>query len=260
MLSVVGTIAVAAMLERQAVQTLALGRQAGTARQFHLQRGLREIFQAWVRAQQRQAIRNAVDPDGRAGEMTLPDGTVITMYVFDAQGSVRTEFAGLEKVEIEDTKAVLAELGPMSQERRRELTRDVGPQAVSVFSASFETLTAIVDSVTGGIHTSDIMDQLAAIRDDPQASASALTKSDITQHIDEENQDRFARLLTTEPRLWEVVLDVQFGSDFTEGPRRGRYRGVFLLPPPRATTMYANRVQVLGWEHVDLEGPIQRSR
>lgn len=257
MLALAGTLLVAVMLDRQRGQTLGMAREVDAARTFHFQRGLREIFQAWVKSVGRQQLlRTAIDPDGKIGDMTLADGTRITMYAYDAQGKVRRDLAGLTRQEREDAKAILDAVGPFSSpQKERELTRDHGPLPVSIFSASVETLSAIVDHVGGGSHSSDLLEAIMNLRDDPKATATSLSKPEITQHLEDEQNEVFQRMLTTSPRLWEVVLDAQLGPEFAATPTRARFWGLFLLPDPRqnSSSSYANRVQVLTWTTVDLD-------
>ncbi|MCC6426461.1 MAG: hypothetical protein IT435_06540 [Phycisphaerales bacterium] len=264
MLALAGTILLSVMLDRQSGQTLGLARQTASAREFHFARGLREIFQSWAGAQLRGAgrqspLRNALDLDGRVGEITLVDGTHITMYAFEAQGTPRSDFTGLTRQEREDARAILEAIGPIPPNRRARETREFGPLPVSVFSAPIETLSAIVEHVTAGVHASDILEALMALRDDPQTTNSGLSKPEITQHLEDEQSDELQRMLTLTPRLWEVVLDAQFGPEFAATPTKGRYWGLFLLPDGRASNMYGNRIQVLTWHYVDF-GPQGDSR
>lgn len=259
LLALAGAILMSVMLDRQSGQTLALGRQVASAREFHFARGLREIFQAWVKEQLRGAgrqmpLRNAIDLDGRVGEMTLVDGTRIVMYAFDAQGSARNDFTGLNKQEREDARAILEAIGPVDPTRRQELTRELGPLPVSVFSAPVETLSAIVDQVTGGVHASDVLEALITMRDDPKTTNAALSKAEITQHLEDEQNEQLQRMLTLSPRLWEVVVDADMGPEFVSRPTKGRYWGLLLLPDPRSTNIYNSRIQVLTWNYVDF-GP-----
>lgn len=260
MLALAGTLLIAVMLDRQSAQTLGLGRQTESARAFHFQRGLREIFQAWANAQLRgasrqQPLRNAIELDGRVGEISLVDGTRITMYAFDAQGTARLDLTGLTRQEREDAQSILEALGPMSDQRRRELTRDHGPLPISIFSASIETLSAIVDHVTGGTHSSDVLEAILALRDDPKATTAGLSKPEIAQHLEDEQSEMLQRMLTAAPRLWEVVLDADLGPEFAAVPTKARYWGLLLMPETKSSpNMYGNRVQVMTWNLVDL-GP-----
>lgn len=255
MLALAGTLLVAVMLDRQSGQTRGLGKQIESARAFHFQRGLREIFQAWVKSVGRQQpLRNAIDLDGKIGDINLADGTRITMYAYDAQGKVRADLMGLTRQEREDAHAILDALGPLSPARRRELTREYGPLPVSIFSAPIETLSAIVDHVTGGVHSSDVLEAIINLRDDPKATSANLAKPEITQHLEDEQNEQLQRLVTASPRLWEVVLDAQLGPEFAVVPTRARYWGLLLMPEQKnAGNSYASRVQVLTWNTVDLE-------
>ncbi|MCK6476147.1 MAG: hypothetical protein L6Q35_04865 [Phycisphaerales bacterium] len=257
MLAMAGTLLVAVMLDRQSGQTLMLGRQVEGVRAFHFQRGLREIIQAWVRNQTRYArqmpLRAAIDPDGRIGEISLADGTHIVLYVFEGQGTARRGTVGLNRQERDDAQTVLDILGPLSPQEQKAQTREHGPVAVSIFSAPVETLAAIVDHVTGGEHSGDVLEAILTLRDDPNVTTNGLAKPEITQHLEDGKAEELQRLLTMTPRLWEVVLEADLGPDFSAVPTRARYWGLFLLPDARRTNTY-ERVQVLTWNSIDL-GP-----
>jgi hypothetical protein len=264
MLSLAGTLLVAVMLDRQTSQTLNLGRQISGARSFHLQRGMREIFQAWANEQTRlggrQApLRNSIELDGRIGDLTLPDGTRIVMYAFDAQGKIRLDGPGFSQQERDDVQALLDSVGTIPDNQRRAMTRELGPVPVSIFAAPVELLSDIVNHVTEGVHQTDVLDAILALRDDPRAQNTGLSKPEISQHLEDGQSELLQRVLTMSPRLWEVVLEAQLGREFAPVPTRVRFWGHFLTPDARAqTNMYASRIQVLGWEQVNLEGDIGR--
>lgn len=261
MLALAGTLLIAVMLDRQSAQTRNLARHIDAARSFHLQRGMREIFQAWAKEQSRSAgrqsaLRNSIELDGRIGEMSLPDGTRITMYAFDAQGKARIDGVGFSQQERDDQQAILDSVGPIVDSNRRAMTREHGPVAVSIFSAPVEILSDIVTHVTEGVHQTDVLDSILQLRDDPRAQTSGLSKPEISQHLEDGKSELLQRLLTMSPRLWEVVLEADLGREFASIPTRVRLWGYFLLPDPRVqSNEFTNRIQVLTWESVDLTGP-----
>lgn len=264
MLSLAGTLMIAVMLDRQTGQTLNLGRQIAGARSFHLQRGMREIFQAWANEQTRLGgrqtpLRNSIELDGRIGDLSLPDGTRIVMYAFDAQGKIRLDGPGFSQQERDDVQALLDSVGTIPENQRRAMTRDLGPVPVSIFSAPVELLSDIVTHVTEGVHQTDVLDAILALRDDPRAQNNGLSKPEISQHLEDGQSELLQRVLTMTPRLWEVVLEAQLGREFASVPTRVRFWGHFLTPDQRAqSNMYASRIQVLSWEQVNLEGDVGR--
>lgn len=258
MLALAGTLLLAVMLDRQSGRTLELAREIETTRSFHFQRGLREIFQAWVKEHSRGAgrqtpLRHAIELDGRVGEITLADGTRITMYAFEVQGTVRTDMTGLTQAERDDAKALLEAVGPLPVADRSSRTRSFGPIPVSIHTAPIETLSDIVNHVTGGVNSSEVLEAILALRDEPNPSPAGLSKPEILRLLDDDHTEAFLRLLTASPRLWEVVLDAELGPQFSPVPTRARYWGLLLLPDPRqSASVYANRINVLTWNQVDL--------
>lgn len=208
LMSVVVGLLAAMMIERQGAQTRLVQRQITSYRDDHLARGLEEIVDSWLKGVAHRPLRERLDPDGKALEMELDGGIKLSVYVFDAQGTVLTDLGGLAGESMQDARGILSELRHSASAARLRspppLTRKRGPVRVSALTAPDEVLRAAVTYATGG----DKADAFIAAILRGQSSGK-MTNEDLIQFQNEASVSAAARpviqrVLTTEPTLWRL--------------------------------------------------------
>lgn len=256
-MTVVATILIASVLERQGSQQRSLARQAAEYREQHFGKGVREVLDMWLRTQAGRSVRDMLAADGRAMDMELGDGTILRLYLSDVQGSILQDFSGLTGENLTDAAGALSNLTeavPPSQ--RVRMVRPIGPAAVSVFTSPMEVLTAVARQVVGSQLADDCVRQLVELRDKAGASQQDLSEVAVALGLDDAQRRGLERMFAVEPTFFRVRLDA-FASGVAAGPGPiSRYEAYAIIPRPgQQRPSQANAVQrrtlILGWRKLE---------
>jgi|GEM_PF-2171789 len=210
-LSMVATMAIAIMLERQGQQSLATIRHMRWTQDRHLERGVREVAGSWLTGASRR-LNEIVKQGGHALDLTMDDGRTIRLDIEDAQGSVLSVFDGVSENELPFARGAydsiaLAAGDPETLER---WTRTVGPAAISAVSAPEEVLAAAAAPMIGESQALSMARDIALAREDAAESRGTQWLRQIIAEYMTEMEDRrtMQRLLVAEPDLWRIRVAV----------------------------------------------------
>jgi hypothetical protein len=139
-------LATAIMLERSGSTIRRTAVQVGEYQDHHASRGIRTVINAWVRQYNATEMRELLDKTGEALEIRLADGSRVTVYLRDGQGTSLAERGALTDATERDEALVLLDalaLTVPDQAQRSAFIRDFGPMRVSIASAPREVLAAV---------------------------------------------------------------------------------------------------------------------
>jgi hypothetical protein len=257
---VVGIMA-AVVLERQAYQRQVVARQLFGYQDTHFERGVREVVGQWTDSLIGQPIDKMISSDGHALDIQRPDGSLLSVYLFDGQGSILTELNGLSQADAADGQGILDAMHVKNPKPDLSDVRPVGPVRVCVGSASADVLDAIGTYAKGGKSARRFVESLL----DARKKKGELTDSDLgtamnAADLTGDQQAIARRLLVLKPELWNMVVDVYQPTARGGGDLVARYGGRFLLAnygggggnTGRQTTM-VSLGKFLWWEHLPIE-------
>ncbi len=263
-LALVAGILAAVVLERQAMQRQVVAREVASYQDTHFERGVREVVGQWTDTLFGQSIESLLEDDGHALDIERPDGSVLSIYLFDGQGTALSEPSGMNEQESEDAAGVLRELkkslgGRKARRDYDEFFRPVGPPGVSVALAPREILEAIGQYAKGGKSAKKFADSLLEARRGGEVAESDLNTAFSAGDLSVEERAVARRLLVLKPELWNTVVDVY------EPRREGlvlarRYGGRFQAASQsaqRGSTM-VSMGKFLTWESLPIEEPTGR--
>jgi len=220
LLVVVGAIAVTGMLTRSTQEHAAVQRHVDRYSEHHAQRGVQEIVGLWLKTIQNGDIEEMIANDGSNMAFTVDMGTEeMRVSMREDQSAVLSDFTSLIPTDRQYGLAMLEALAEeVEPERLEELTRDIGPLAVSANSASEEVLRAALSSLeenTTAINSA--VDLIMDEREGGPIDRTRLRQIINEAGVDRQIQGRLARLITAEPVLWRVEAEIH-------GPRLGQAR------------------------------------
>lgn len=229
LMAAIGTLIVTVMLTRMSAERRAMRRLVESYHLRHDTLGLQEVVHNWMRSLQVERVADLLAPDGHMLTVSTGDGQSVALYAADGQGTLLSDFSSLEGQLREDAARALDALRVLvGQERAAELTRLVGPAAVSLASAEIDVLRAVAMAVTTPAKAEIFVKQVSAARAGREGITQvtlneAATRADI---LGEERTRLFA-LVTTEPELLAYVAEIS-----EAGGRRGPVRGFAGLMRP----------------------------
>lgn len=212
-LSMVATMAIAIMLERQGQQTRATIRQMRWTQDRHLERGVREVAGAWLVGASRR-LNEIAKGGGHALDLTADGGRTIRIDIEDAQGSILADFDGVSEAELPFAQSAYESiLGRASDEALERFTRPVGPVAISAMTAPEEVMGAALAPMIGDGQASAMARDIVLAREDADTSRGTQWLRRIIADYAPEMEDRrtMQRLLVGEPNLWRLRISVQDG-------------------------------------------------
>lgn len=255
--SVVATMLIVSVLERQSSQQLTMARQAREYREMHFGKGVREVLDMWMRSQAARPVRDLLAGDGRAMDMELGDGTTLSLYLFDVQGTVLSDLSGLTGEELADAAGALANLGDVAgSAQRSNLTRPIGPPAVSVMTASVEVLTAVARQVVGSQQADECVRALLELKDKPGATQQDLSDVETSLNLNDQQRRSLQRMFAVEPTFFRLRLVAHAGGAMAGGRPIAQYEAFAIIPRPgQRQASQANAVQrrtlILGWRRLE---------
>jgi hypothetical protein len=206
-LVLVGTMYIAFMIERQAAQSLTVQRQLKLYSFDHVSRGIGEAVDAWIKSNGTESVKEALAENGHAFDLEVEGGQTVRVSLFEAQGAVLAEFAGLSGPSLDAAREVLEKLVELERNEAPRFTRREGPVAVSLNSAPREVLTAVAESVLDALDADTFVSEVIRARADGDISTEAfgevLNRSDVPQ----EARAELTALFTTQPVLWRIIAE-----------------------------------------------------
>lgn len=220
LLVLVAGVAVAVMMERQVAQAMTVRRQLEQYQFHHAAKGAQEAIEAWIRSSgASRSLQDSLGEGGHAFDLEFQTGETVRVSFFDGQDNALIEMAGLTVDAQETARAILQELTVREGARAREFVRRDGPLAVSVNAARPEVLFAVVNAITEGESTQEIVDEIIHQRSQGQLTAAILNDIYSRTTLTPETRSRLSTVLTAQTSLWRVIAQID--------PPRGVYpRGV----------------------------------
>jgi len=230
-LIIIGTLILAMILERFGGQRATVERQLDTYQDHHISRGLREAVDAWLGAAMNEGaptpnipgqppppaktIDDYLGPDNHAFDLSLSGSSdrPVSIYLYEAQGKLLGDFAGLSPVELQLAAGAVAALPDVvTGGDPKAFLRREGPLVVSVRSAPQEVLEAIGRSVLSPAKGGELAQEILRTRQ--QGSIDQVKLNDIYLRVGVSSEDvsRLGSVLTPSPGLWLVVAEMD-GND-----------------------------------------------
>lgn len=229
-LVVVG-LGVGVSMSRFAAETRVVERQLRAYHEHHAGMGLQEAIGAWLKQQTGRAIVDVIDPvTGHAMDIELSDGSVVSVYLRDGQGTALADLSALPSAQVEEAGVILKNLASsLRADEYLRLTRSVGPSAVSVNSAS-ETVLRAVSRAVAGDRGDDLANEIIRTR----ARSGTVTRQDITTaigslNLSNEQRVQALRLFATDVELWAIIVELKGGRGLDRGKLLSRYGGLARL-------------------------------
>lgn len=216
-LSMVATMGIAVMLERQGQQTLSTIRHMRWTQDRHLERGVREVAGAWLTGASRR-LNDIAQNGGHALDLTMADGRTIRLDIEDAQGSILSTFEGVAENELpfaESAYEAILLRAPNAQ-TLDGWTRTVGPAAISAMTAPEEVLTAAAATFIGDGQASAMARDIVLAREEALAGlgGSQWLRQILAEYVTElEDRRTMQRLFVSEANLWRIRISVLDGRD-----------------------------------------------
>lgn len=228
LLMVVVGLTLGMVLSRHSAEQLLVTRQVNAYTEHHAGRGLQEAIGAWLRMQNGREISEVLDPDtGHAMDILLRDGSVVSVSLIDAQGTMLSDLTNQGEAQIaigEPALEVLRET--VSPAAYQKLTRPYGPIGVSAKTSSIEVLRAagLAVSADRGVR---LADEIALLqRSDEEINRTKLVEVATRAGLTSEQRGSMLRIITTDIQIWGVVVEVRGGSGLSKGRLLKRYGGI----------------------------------
>ncbi|MGD1916646.1 MAG: hypothetical protein ACFCBV_10735 [Phycisphaerales bacterium] len=222
LLSMIATMAIAVMLERQGQQTKSTIRHMRWTQDRHLERGVREITGAWLTGASRR-LDDIAGEGGHAIDLTMADGRTFRIDVEDAQGSILTIFEGVSEAELPFAEgaydAIL--LRAPDDITLDAWTRQVGPAAISAMTAPEDVLAAAAMPMIGEGPAAAMARDIVLEREEAaQGVGTQWLRRIVAEYFTELDQRRSVqRLITANPSLWRLRITVL--------DRRGQFSSMY---------------------------------
>ncbi|MEI7658699.1 MAG: hypothetical protein WCK33_11605 [Phycisphaerae bacterium] len=255
LLVLVAGVVISMMMDRHVAQALTVQRELQQYAFHHASKGVQEAVEAWLRLSGAgRNMNDAIELDGHAFDMTLDDGSMVRVSLFDAQGGVLVEMAGLSQEARELGRAMVGELQDAAGPEAARFIRREGPLPVSVNAAPPEVLAAAVSAAADGENVQSIVDEILHARESEAISQESLNEVLTKANAPPEIRPRLGLVLTAQPSLWRVVAEVQGSRAAYSGRSGRRFCGLVVLSgnlsgnsKDRATALQRNSM-ITSWE------------
>ncbi len=223
LMAAIGTMIVTVMITRMASERRTLKRIVDSYQYRNDLYGIQEIFINWHRARSTIAFTELIAPDGQIFTVRLDNGTHFTLSAADGQGALLTDLSSLSGEVRDDVVRAIDNLRLATlPDRFRQLTRAVGPPAVSIATAEPEVLRAIVTSVASPDAAELFITIIQAQRDAGEGITQVTLNEAATRAgIIGEQRNRMFNLITTEPEIWTYRVEFSDPAVSRDGPVRG---------------------------------------
>jgi hypothetical protein len=237
LLSMIVAFALALIVERNGAKTRNVQRQVEGYRMHHAAKGLQEAISAWITTQNARTIADSLGENGHALDITLPDRSIVSVFLRDGQGTM-LEPSAAESTVYTDALALRERLELLCKVEEiavADHVRPLGPFAMSVNSAPEVVLTAVAEHLVG---TSAAPEFLTRVLDKRQQTGSRMTRADLVavgteMGLANDVRNRVLSMLTVQPELWYVTIELRGGGGVSSQRLTARYGG---LVPIRSNT------------------------
>ncbi len=246
LLMVVVGLSLSLSLRRMSTQQLVVNRQINAYFEHHSGRGLQEAIGAWLRQQNGRELDEVLEEGtGKAMDITLSDGSIVSIYLFDAQGSMLSDLSSVPDPQVNEVGLSLRTLservGPREYER---LTRPFGPAAISIHTAPPVVIESIGSAIAGnaGLRLAD--DLLLRREAGEELTRQVLVESATRSGVTSEQRTAVLRRYATDVQLWGVVVEVRGGRGMSLGRLLARYGGVTLIRSSSSRRSTGNAMEI----------------
>lgn len=235
LLTLVVSLAVAVLMQRNGTGYLAARRQADSYIKAHAGLGIREMVSRWL-TQVRGRLSDSLESDGFAFTLVLPGGDHIDVYLDDAQGSALARSDALtgrrrEIIEMMNAYLDLLEYGPIGAAPGQRpppraqtggagdlpLRRMYGPSEISLKTAPREVLEALAAAVADPKQTVAIADTIIRKREGHDGTrvqeVDEITRSLREVGVDDEAIREIGLMLVATPKLYKVTAELRGSGD-----------------------------------------------
>jgi len=228
LLMVVVGLSMSFSLKRLSTQQLLVSRQVDSYYEHHSGRGLQEAIGAWLRQQNGRELEDVLELNtGKAMDITLADASVVSIYLFDAQGALLSDLSSVAVNQVDEVGRSLKNLSQMVGPREYgQLTRPFGPAAVSIHTTPEPVLRSISMAIAknNGLRLADdIMLQRAS---GERMTRQLLVETATRAGVNSEQRAAVLRRFATDVQIWGVVVEVRGGRGLSNGRLLARYGGV----------------------------------
>lgn len=209
-LVLVSSVMIVVMLERQQAQQLTVQRELEGYTFHHITKGFGETFEVWLRSAGARNIREALGTNGHAFDLSVEGGQSVKVSLYDGQGTVLADLAGLTDDQILLGRAMLRSLQQQTGADWKRYTRREGPLAVSIRGSPREVLLAAADaalSESGDPESlvSALEDARDSAGDEPIDLAAVMDAADLPPEV----RAKVASVFAVDPALWRGVATAE---------------------------------------------------
>ena len=190
-----------------------------------------EAIGAWLRQQNGRALFEALEPTtGHAMDIVLADGSEVSVFLRDAQGTALNNLNGLSDRQVEEGGTILRNLVlDTTAEEYTYFTRPFGPATISISSASTRVLRAAAQLVAG-----EFADRLISEVETLRNQSTVISRTDFTRALSAaglsgEQRSAALRVFATDVQLWAVIIEVRAGTGINDGRLISRYGGITMI-------------------------------
>ncbi|MEQ9206032.1 MAG: hypothetical protein RLN78_01555 [Phycisphaerales bacterium] len=233
-------------LKRLSTQQLVVNRQVNSYYEHHSGRGLQEAIGAWLRQQNGRELDEVLEADtGKAMDITLSDGSTVSIYLFDAQGGLLSDLSSVESSQVDEVGLALKNLSESVNEvQYLDMTRPFGPSAISIHTAPVEVIRATAMAIAGdrGLRLADdIMLQRAS---GERMTRQLLVETATRAGVDSEQRAAVLRRFATDVQVWGVLVEIRGGRGLSNGRLLARYGGVTRIRSNTGRTASSNAMEI----------------
>lgn len=251
MLTAVAGVMIGVLLDRQTAQALSVKRQADEYREHHFGRGAKEIIDYWLRTRGNKPVRELLDESGKALDVTLADGTVISLRLFDAQGTMNADRATLAAAGVPAPRRAFDELAATAGPRLSSLTRKLGPIEVSLGTAPPEVIAAIVNANVSPEKQSDLAAALIELRGRTSLAPEDLSEALNGIGLENNERDAITRMVAVDPTFFRAILEARTPDGRTLA-RYGGYAVIGNMVQRGQGDAGARRTSILAWTKLEV--------
>lgn len=252
MLTAVAGVMIGVLLDRQSAQALSIQRQVDEYREHHFGRGAREIIDYWLRTRGNKTVRELLDETGKALDVTLADGSTITLRLFDAQGTLNADRATLAAAGMPAPRRAFDELtSNVPAARLPVFTRKLGPIEISLASASPEVVSAVVNACVSPDKQSELTAALMELRGQARIAPEDLAEAINMLGLENAEREAITRMVASDPTFFRAILEAR-NPDGKVISRYGGYAVIGNMLSRSRSDAGQRRTSILAWTKLEV--------